>query len=295
MAAIVACLSLTEPALADALTLRGDFTWESDDANLGGLSGLIVSADGSHLTAVSDAGWLYDADVARDDAGGIAALENVTALHLRDNRKRPAEGFHANAEALSRCGDGRVCVAFEGYARIAAFDPPDPLPQPLHVWDRFQALWGNEGFEALATLPDGRLIAITEAGTEAGTYGVFLQQGNVWAGLAPLAAPDGYAATGADIGPDGRLYLLERRQGWSLRFQTRVRRFAVRPGGDGLPRFEDPETLLETAPGDLDNMEGISLWTDTAGQPVIAMISDDNFFPWQSTRIVEYGLAEQRE
>ena len=287
MAAIVACLSLTEPALADALTLRGDFTWESDDANLGGLSGLIVSADGLHLTAVSDAGWLYDADVVRDDAGGIAALENVTALHLRDNRKRPAEGFHANAEALSRCGDGRVCVAFEGYARIAAFDPPDPLPQPLHVWDRFQAFWGNEGFEALATLPDGRLIAITEAGTEAGTYGVFLQQGNVWAGLAPLAAPDGYAATGADIGPDGRLYLLERQFAGLAGFASRIRRFTLR--GD---RVTAAETVLQTPLGLHDNLEGISVWRDGARGMVATLIADDNFSFLFSTRLVEYRLPD---
>ena len=291
MAAGLIAASAGSAAAAADLALRGDFVGAAADDRLGGLSGLIVAPGGSHLTTVSDTGWLFDADILRDGHGAITGLGPVTPLHLRDNRNRPAEGFHANAEALSGGPGGRIYVAFEGYARIAAFDPPDPRPQPLHVWDRFQALWGNEGIEALATLPDGRLLAIAETGPEAATYRVLLQQGRSWIELPPLPAPDGYAATGADIGPDGRLYLLERRQGWSLRFQTRIRRLALGAGTDGLPTFGPAETLLETAPGDLDNMEGLSLWTDAGGGTVITLISDDNFFPWQSTRIVEYALS----
>ena len=63
----------------------------------------------------------------------------------------------------------------------------------------------------------------------------------------------------ADFGPDGKLYVLERDFGW-LGFRTRVRRFALGPDGLG-----DEVTLLETPFGELDNMEGISVWRDAAG------------------------------
>ena len=60
-------------------------------------------------------------------------------------------------------------------------------------------------------------------------------------------------------------------------------------GDDG---FGPGETLLETAPGVLDNMEGISLWQDGTGQTVVTLISDDNFLPIQNTLLAEYDLVE---
>jgi hypothetical protein len=59
------------------------------------------------------------------------------------------------------------------------------------------------------------------------------------------------------------------------------------PGGcvEEVPRRETPC-------GDLDNMEGISVWRDGDGRTRVTLISDDNFFPLQQTMLVEYVLAE---
>ena len=91
----------------------------------------------------------------------------------------------------------------------------------------------------------------------------------------------------ADFGPDGKFYLLERDFGWLTGFATRIRRFTLGPNG-----FSDEVTLIETPFGELDNMEGISVWRDDAGRTRITLISDDNFFPLQRTMFVEYVLAE---
>lgn len=88
-----------------------------------------------------------------------------------------------------------------------------------------------------------------------------------------------------DFGPDGRLYLLERALR-GLFFATRVRRFEIAEGA----RVVSEETLLETAAGTHDNLEGISVWRDGAGDIRITMISDDNFRFLQRTEIVEYRL-----
>lgn len=277
-------------ALAANLTLRGDYTWAEKDADFGGLSGLIMGRNGASLTAVSDDGVVFQAAVARDGAGAVTAINVTSSLRLHDNRNRPVAGFHANAEALAPGPRNRIFVAFEGYARIAAFDLPDPKPKPLHAWNLFKPIWGNAGFESLAWLPDGRLIALVETPVD-GHYPVHVQSGRSFVEVPGLPADGEWSATDAALGPDGRLYLLERRQDWLMRFQTRIRRFAVLRGKE--PAFGAGETLIETRPGDLDNMEGLSLWHDTGRNvTVLSLVSDDNFMPFQSTRLVEYDLHE---
>ena len=77
--------------------------------------------------------------------------------------------------------------------------------------------------------------------------------------------------------------MLERDFKWLGGFATRIRRFT--PGPDG---FGDEATLLETRFGELDNMEGISVWKDEKGSIRVTLISDDNFFPLQRTMFAEY-------
>ena len=96
-----------------------------------------------------------------------------------------------------------------------------------------------------------------------------------------------FLAVAADIGPDGRFYLLERQFFGLLGFGSRVRRFTMSP--DGLSK---EETLLQTTPGQHDNLEGLSVWRDASGTLRLTMISDDNFLFLQRTEIVEYRVPD---
>jgi hypothetical protein len=69
-----------------------------------------------------------------------------------------------------------------------------------------------------------------------------------------------FLPVGADFGPDGLFYLLERRFLGIFGLQSRVRRFAI--DGDTIGA---EETLLETRPWTHDNLEGISVWRDADG------------------------------
>lgn len=282
--------ALSGPAGAANLVLRGDFTWTDDNADFGGLSGLAMGVRGNSLTTVSDDGVVFLADVARNGNGVVTGLGITSALRLNDNKNRPVAGFHSNAEALTAGPRNRIYVAFEGYSRIAAFDLPDPKPKPTHAWNLFKPLWGNEGFEALAWLPDGRLMAVVEGAVD-GHYPIYVREDRGYVEVPGLPADGDYSATDAALGPDGQLYLLERRQDWLMRFQTRIRRFTVLRGKQ--PVFGAGETLIETDAGQLDNMEGLSLWQDPVRNvTVLSLVSDDNFLPVQSTRLVEYDLHE---
>ena len=89
-----------------------------------------------------------------------------------------------------------------------------------------------------------------------------------------------------DIGPDGRLYLLERAfDGFG--FRTRVRSFAMTGGDLGPGRVLVQSTLRE-----FDNLEGLGVWRDGSGAIRLTMISDDNFRRFQSTQFVEFAVTE---
>ncbi len=120
-------------------------------------------------------------------------------------------------------------------------------------------------------LPDGHLLAVIERAKD-GAYPTFIEDVTGWTEGPPIpAGDDGYSATSADVGPDGMLYLLERRTTILMSFVTRIRRFPVGALGIGAG-----EVVFQSEAGDLPNMEGISLWRAPDG----ATIGDSDLGQW---------------
>ena len=84
------------------------------------------------------------------------------------------------------------------------------------------------------------------------------------------------------MGPDGRLYVLER-DFTGLGFRSRLRRLNIDGSGE--------EILLTTATGTHDNLEGLDVWADAEGLRA-TMISDDNRYFFQETQFVDYRLPD---
>jgi hypothetical protein len=281
----------TQAAAAELVPL-GQYTWREDGSAFGGFSGLVMAPGGTSFYAVSDEGELFHATVLRGAANRIERIATDWHSRLIDNNGKPVAGFTADAEALAPARDGGLYVAYESYARITEIHPPDVNPTALHAYQRFRDLWSNESFEGVAERPGGGLIVVSEKpdGSE-GAYPTFLGDGHgtamAWRpGPGIPGADGGFDASDAAFGSDGRFYLLERRVSLGG-FATRIRRFGWQDGAFGAS-----ETLLETASGALDNMEGMSLWTDAAGRTVISLISDDNFLFLQRTLVAEYEVKE---
>lgn len=278
-------LALAQPALAGSLALVAELELKSAARDFGGFSGLWT--DGRELVAVSDRGRLLRARIRREGWRPVA-LEAVRLTPLADRRGKPVVLFRSDAEGLTRLPDGTLAVSFERMHRVRLYDTAAKGPaRALPAHGRFRALRGNRGLEALAADADGTLYAIPEEPLPgADAFPVYRFRDGRWDAQLSIPRRGRFLAVGADIGPDGRFYLLERDFTPLKGFATRIRSFKF--GSAGL---SDEQILLATPFGTHDNLEGISLWRAPDGIR-ITLISDDNFRFFQRSEIVEYRLSE---
>ena len=69
----------------------------------------------------------------------------------------------------------------------------------------------------------------------------------------------------------------------------RVLRYDLGEDGFPLPRTRTQLAAFESASG-IDNMEGLSIWTDRKGRVRMALISDDNFNLIQRTLLMDFEI-----
>lgn len=264
------------------------YVWQMDDDEFGGFSGIEISADGDRFTVLSDRASLRWGSVERDAQGRIRKLEIAGRARLRDADGAPLKpGWQGDSEGLALAADGTIWVSFEGLTRVARYDTPDSPSQPLPRPPEFRTMQRNASLEALAILPDGTLLTIPErSGALTRPFPVWRWQNGRWDQPFSIPRSGDWLVVGADVGPDGRLYILERDFKGLLGFRSRVRRMELTADGP-----VNDQVVLETRPLQYDNLEGISVWHD--GQGIrITMISDDNFGLLQRTELVEYRLVE---
>ena len=289
--AVPALLFGAAPACLEAAALLpvSTYVWDEDKPGFGGFSGLAMDDNGAGFLAVSDNGWMYRAEISRDAQGRIASVASAWYSRLLKNPGEPADdAFSQDAEALAIGHDGTIYVGYESLTRIVSVTLPELTPTWLHRWDRFKAYWGNESIEGLTEQLGGGLLAVLEVPNTRGGYATLVQTADDWTEGPIIPGAGDYAASDAAFGPDDKLYILERRTTLFGRFATRVRRF----GWDRHGVTDAGEVLLETQPGTLDNMEGLSFWHRADGRTMVTLISDDNFMLLQTTMLADYELAE---
>jgi hypothetical protein len=276
LVAVAAFAALLSPApaymVAEAEYL-GTHVWRG--AQVGGVSGIELSANTLDFVAINDRSVIYQGRLDRQD-GRIVGVSAV-AHALRDLQ---GQTMRADSEGLAVGRDGRIYVSFEGRDRVWQYDAPGSAARPTAPFPDVGRGSGNRGLEALAIAGDGTLVAVSEGTDTTGQHPVWRLKSGRWQVVARIA-PTEFVPVGADFGPDGAFYLLERRFGY-VGFQTRVRRIDLGTGA--------AETLLVSRVGEHDNLEGLSVWTDETGALRLTMVADDNFNLLQQTEIVEYRL-----
>lgn len=270
----------------DALEFVGRYVWRSGALGFGGFSGLDIGIRGERFLALSDRGRVVEGRFQRDYGGPITGVQAgpVTALRAEDGTG--LSPLWRDSEGLALRGNGSFFVSFEGEARVWNYPSDNAVPVPLPRPREFLGMQANSSLEALAIGPNGALYTLPErSGEWSRPFPVYRYANGAWSSPFTLPRRDKFLPVGADFGPDGRLYLLERHFEGVLGFATRVRSFVV--AGDGIA---DERILLTTRLGRHDNLEGIAVWRDGFANIRVTMISDDNFrFP-QVTEFVEYQM-----
>lgn len=279
---------LSAPAHAAALIVDylGTYVWTGADEDFGGFSGIEMSADGRSYTALSDRATVRWGSIERDSQGRIRSLSTAGRARLQDSSGTKLKpGYLGDAEGLAIDAEGRMYVSFEGLDRIARFDDPDRPAERIPPAPAFKGLVRNAGLEALAVTPEGDILTMPEQWESSPPMTpVWRFRDGTWSTAFRLPRDGVWAPVGADVGPDGKLYVLERDFRGLRGFASRVRRYAM--DGDSVG---PPEHILTTSLLQFDNLEGIAVWAD--GQGIrITMISDDNFLFVQRTELVEYRV-----
>ena len=252
----------------------------------GGLSGLEITETGNRLFAIGDRGQIVTARVERD-AEGMLGLSDLRVWPLRNPDGKEVHGLSADAEGLALAEDGTLFVSFEGRGRVWRYAEPGGPATYLPRHPDFDRLQTNSGLEALAVDARGRLYTLPErSGALTRPFPVYRLAGGTWDQPFSVPRRGGFLPVGADIGPDGRFYLLERAfNGFS--FRSRVRRFDL-----GETHLSGVVTLLETPLFARGNLEGLSVWRDGSGVLRLTMVADDNDNALQRRELVEYRVTE---
>ena len=241
--------------------------------------------DGGHAAVVlSDRAQILTLRIDRTPRGAISGVSIAQARTVPDP---PVEDGLADTEGLAIAPDGKIFMAFEGRSLIAEYRGSTTPPRPLPIPDAFDDLGSNRGLESVASAPDGAIWTVPES-HRGGLMRTFTWRDGAWLD-GPDLPDDGsaFVPVGLDFDDAGRLYALERRFLGPFGFASRLRRFTLVDG-----TLTKTETLLETDPGQHDNLEGLAIWHDNTGRLISTMISDDNFFALQRTELVEYVLPE---
>lgn len=262
----------------------GQFRWKGASENFGGFSGLEISGDGAQITALTDRSRVFDATITRDGLA-IKQIDIVSDRRLISHMDVWLDDINSDTEALAGEVDGTMYLSSEGRASVYSLQPDTNEVVWVETGDFFKELPGNQGIEAMAIDREGRLYVLPETLRRAGdTIPVFVWEDDQWREVFQIPGSQGYNPTGADFGPDGKLYVLERKYSWLFGVSNQIRRVDLTKLAD-----TPPELILRTRYLDHGNLEGLGVWR--FGDDIrLTTITDNNFWFFLPTEIVEFAL-----
>lgn len=249
------------------------------DPNFGGLSALLIAPDGQSGTTLSDRGSLFPLVFRRTPDGDLQSVDigngQTLTTHLGEDEEMDSEG-------LARTATGGLVVGFEQPSRLELINLETMGTAARHAFPNAQLRRGNNGLEAIATHPNGEFIVGLQEAPSKGedTITLYALGPTEPAPLGQLPISKDFLVTGADFGPDGQLYILERAFSF-LGFRTQIRRLDLDDDAAA------PEVIFQSKLGDFDNLEGISVWQDSTGKLRISLVSDNNFLSILRSEFVE--------
>jgi hypothetical protein len=232
---------------------------------------------------------------------GLADAE--MAPLLGENGKPLATQRAYDSESLAQIGDA-FYVGIERIERIVRFPAKDGFAahgKAIATPPDFKSFKFNKSLECLASPPPGqpfagKLIAVTEESLdEAGNHRSFVLDPAARNAAGTLRftvkRSDDFDISDCTILPPGDLLLLERSYSPLRGVAMRIRRVPVTDIKEGA--VVDGPVLIKADLGyQIDNMEGIAVTRNAAGETIITLVSDDNFSAIQRNILLQFALVE---
>jgi hypothetical protein len=285
-----------------ALEFRGGLELTSNTQAFGGVSAINVEPDGQHFTAITDNGSWLTGRIVYDNGKPAGLADTVMAPILGSDGKPLAARGWFDVESLTELA-GQFYIGIERVEQIVKLDfrrdGVQARGEPIAVPPDFKSFTFNKSLECLAGAPKdsavaGNLIVVTEESLDAaGNHRSFLLKpgsGDDQVQRFTVKRTDDFDISDCTILPPGDLLLLERRYTPARGVAMRIRRVplaSLKPGAlvDGPP-------LIEADLGyQIDNMEGIAVHRNAAGETIITLVSDDNFSVIQRNLLLQFALV----
>jgi len=259
--ALLAFVCAVAPAVAQEAPphVLSHIEWQATDERLHRFTA-IHTRDGVDIMLLTDRGILAQGRLERGRDGQITGIEPREIRYLRDPDGAPLVGPWRNAQGIAVGEDGRIFVSFEGYGRVWAYSAADAPATGMPTHTDFQRLTVGAGLSALAISRSGVLYAVPQRAARM-TYGIpsYHFWNGEWAGSFRLPTDGQFYPVSADIGPDGRLYLLERQHG-THGPRAQLRRFVLQGS-----RIDAGTVVMRSAAGQFGVLSGVSVWQSGNG------------------------------
>jgi hypothetical protein len=281
------------------LEFRGGLSLTSSFEALGGISAIHVEPDGSHFLALTDKGVWLRGRIVYEGGRPIGIADAEMASILGPDGKPLAARRWYDTESLAEI-DGTLYVGIERVEKIVRFnyrrDGLAARGEPIKVPDDFRTFTYNKSLECLAVPPKGsplagQLIAVTEHSLDAqGNHRSYVLDGDRVVRFS-VKRSDNFDVSDCTILPPADLLLLERSYSPLRGIAMRIRRIP-------LDRIK-PDALIDGKPlivadmaYQIDNMEGIAVHTNAAGETILTLVSDDNFSFLQRNLLLQFALVQ---
>ncbi len=282
------------------LEFIGGLEMTSSNALFGAVSAIRFRPDGASFVAVMDTGHWLEGAVARDAAGKLSGLTDLTATPMADRSGAVGlEKWKVDSEGLA-LREGEVIVSYEQSHRIDIYPDPGfsvsgpvgsvPLPFPA------TELRSNGGLETVAVSPadsplGGAVVTVSERSVDKADNLLAGILDGPMKGAFAVVRTEPYAVTDGAFLPDGDLLLLERRFNFASGLGMRIRRIpgaTIRPGA-----VVDGDVILEADMGyQIDNMEGLDVVAGPDGDIRVIVVSDDNHSILERNLMLEFRLIK---
>jgi len=285
------------------LEFAGGLELTSTSRHFGALSSFRFLVPGKEFIGVADTGFWFFGTVTRDADGKPSGIADFRMQQMFDRSGRLSKRkWEVDAEGLA-VKDGVATVGFERDHRIAQFRiEPDAMQAATRDLDFLvpqRELRSNRGFETVAHANphgqhEGGLVVVSEKSLDG--------DGNIFAaiiegpnkGIFTVRRNGEFDITDGAFLPNGDLLILERSFSMASGVKMRLRRLYGETIAKGAVA-DGPVLFMADMGYQIDNMEGLDVWTRADGAQMVSLVSDDNHSILQRNIYLEFVLHDEAE